>query len=274
MSIETELSKLRYKTNILETNPSFSGNASVGGNLNIQGEITASSGINTAYITASSTLQIDGNSAINGNLNTQGQLTASNGLSVTYISASSTLQVGGNSTISGNLNIQGQLTASTGINTNNIIASSLTSSAGIYSLQNISVASGKGIDFSLNPSTAGVTSEVLDDYEEGTWTPALVGFTTTGTVTTTGYYVKIGSVVFIIVRIAATTIASTSGTSRITGSPFSSIGFSTAMGIVRNDSTTPTSYGIALYNFADDDIYTPTFSGIPSVVISGFFLAA
>jgi cytoskeletal protein CcmA (bactofilin family) len=268
MSIETELSKLRYKTNILEKNPSFSGNASVGGNLNIQGELTASSGINTAYITASSALQID------GNLNIQGQLTASNGLSVTYISASSTLQVGGNSTISGNLNIQGQLTASTGINTNNIIASSLTSSAGIYSLQNISVASGKGIDFSLNPSTAGVTSEVLDDYEEGTWTPALVGFTTTGTVTTTGYYVKIGSVVFIIVRIAATTIASTSGTSRITGSPFSSIGFSTAMGIVRNDSTTPTSYGIALYNFADDDIYTPTFSGIPSVVISGFFLAA
>lgn len=30
---------------------------------------------------------------------------------------------------------------------------------------------GKGIDFSADPSTPGMTSELLDDYEEGTWTP-------------------------------------------------------------------------------------------------------
>ena len=31
---------------------------------------------------------------------------------------------------------------------------------------------GNGIDFSADPSAAGMTSELLDDYEEGTWTPS------------------------------------------------------------------------------------------------------
>lgn len=30
---------------------------------------------------------------------------------------------------------------------------------------------GKGVDFSADPSAPGMTSELLDDYEEGTWTP-------------------------------------------------------------------------------------------------------
>jgi hypothetical protein len=33
---------------------------------------------------------------------------------------------------------------------------------------------GEGIDFSADPSAPGMTSELLDDYEEGTWTPSLV----------------------------------------------------------------------------------------------------
>lgn len=31
---------------------------------------------------------------------------------------------------------------------------------------------GKGIDFSADPNAPGMTSELLDDYEEGAWTPA------------------------------------------------------------------------------------------------------
>jgi len=54
---------------------------------------------------------------------------------------------------------------------------------------------GKGIDFSADPSAAGMTSELLDDYEEGTWTPALSDaegnfFTMSIQV---GRYIKIGS---------------------------------------------------------------------------------
>lgn len=52
---------------------------------------------------------------------------------------------------------------------------------------------GKGIDFSADPSAPGMTSELLDDYEEGTWTPYPDG---TSTFTTaTGWYTKIGNVV-------------------------------------------------------------------------------
>jgi len=51
--------------------------------------------------------------------------------------------------------------------------------------------SGKGIDFSADGNAAGMTSEVLDDYEEGIFTATLASGATT-TPTTTGYYTKIG----------------------------------------------------------------------------------
>ena len=56
--------------------------------------------------------------------------------------------------------------------------------------------SGKGIDFSATSDTAGMTSEILDDYEEGTWTPT--DGSTTGLTLTVSYarYRKIGSQVF------------------------------------------------------------------------------
>jgi hypothetical protein len=57
---------------------------------------------------------------------------------------------------------------------------------------------GKGIDFSANANAAGMSSELLDDYEEGTWTPIVRGRTTTGTGTYTrqsGYYTKVGNLV-------------------------------------------------------------------------------
>ena len=54
---------------------------------------------------------------------------------------------------------------------------------------------GKGIDFSADPSAAGMTSELFDDYEEGTWTVALFDAFSAGNqsaTTGTGYYTKIG----------------------------------------------------------------------------------
>ena len=55
---------------------------------------------------------------------------------------------------------------------------------------------GKGIDFSATSDSGGMTSEVLDDYEEGTWTPAITMGSGTATLTaTTGRYTKIGRMV-------------------------------------------------------------------------------
>lgn len=56
--------------------------------------------------------------------------------------------------------------------------------------------SGKGIDFSATSGSG--TSELFADYEEGTWTPTLIGTTTNPTVTYVlqrGVYTKVGRVV-------------------------------------------------------------------------------
>jgi len=65
----------------------------------------------------------------------------------------------------------------------------------LYMADNIVMAAGKGIDFSASEG-AGADSSVLDDYEEGTWEPHILGTTTTYT-TQDGTYVKIGRLVTI-----------------------------------------------------------------------------
>jgi len=86
--------------------------------------------------------------------------------------------------------------------------------------------SGHGIDFSVtaDSSATGATSgsEILDHYEEGTWTPA-ASFSTSGSVTcsgVTGKFTKIGNVVYIDMKFFTTDISAPSGTFTITGLPF------------------------------------------------------
>jgi hypothetical protein len=57
---------------------------------------------------------------------------------------------------------------------------------------------GNGIDFSAGSNAAGMSSELLDDYEEGTWTVGLFDATSGGNqsaTTVTGYYTKVGRLV-------------------------------------------------------------------------------
>lgn len=57
---------------------------------------------------------------------------------------------------------------------------------------------GKGIDFSANTHAAGMTSELLNDYEEGTWTPNQGGgLTVVGAFSSTGRYTRVGNQVTI-----------------------------------------------------------------------------
>jgi hypothetical protein len=80
--------------------------------------------------------------------------------------------------------------------------------------------SGKGIDFSATPGTG--TSELLADYEEGTWTPTQgAGLTVVGTFSSSGTYVKVGSLVFVRGIIQATTsITAAAGNIMCGGLPF------------------------------------------------------
>lgn len=60
---------------------------------------------------------------------------------------------------------------------------------------NVVLANGKGIDFS---ATAGAgTSELLDDYEEGVWTPQFLNIIAPTYVSRAGYYTKIGNLVHV-----------------------------------------------------------------------------
>jgi len=87
--------------------------------------------------------------------------------------------------------------------------------------------SGQGIDFSATPGTG--TSELLADYEEGTWTPSL---STTGTSLTSvtydpqvgGRYVRVGNVVHVqgYLRTDAVTVGAATGLVIISGLPFTS----------------------------------------------------
>ena len=78
--------------------------------------------------------------------------------------------------------------------------------------------SGKGIDFSAHGQASGMTGELLDEYEEGTWTPATSGYSYTQQV---GHYRKIGNLVYIQCYIIVDTRTSGSRVS-IGGLPFTS----------------------------------------------------
>ena len=85
---------------------------------------------------------------------------------------------------------------------------------------------GKGIDFSAQTSTsasgASATSELLDHYEEGTWTPAYESTGGTYAYTTqTGYYTKVGNVVSVAAYIKTSSVsASSHNLVKVTGLPF------------------------------------------------------
>ena len=89
--------------------------------------------------------------------------------------------------------------------------------------------SGHGIDFSATSDHGSATpaSELLDDYEEGSWTPVLESTSTNPTISSyskqQGLYTKIGNVVhlFCFIDIAAGNIGGTlTGDGKITGLPF------------------------------------------------------
>lgn len=82
--------------------------------------------------------------------------------------------------------------------------------------------SGKGIDFSVTTSGSGtMTSELLADYEEGTFTPTLTNWTVIGAQSHQGFYTKTGRQVTVILQLNAATSLASTGSSLIGGLPFS-----------------------------------------------------
>jgi hypothetical protein len=118
-----------------------------------------------------------------------------------------------------------------------ISATAVTASTGNF----IVGTSGQGIDFSATPGTG--TSELLADYEEGTWTGTMTGGTTPPTtpITATGSYTKIGSVVTVAIIFVNRDTTGASGQLLVTGLPYTSKSGINQIGSV-------TSFGLSIPN--------------------------
>ena len=88
----------------------------------------------------------------------------------------------------------------------------------------VMVTSGKGIDFSATANGSGtMTSELLNDYEEGTFTPTIVGNTIAGVgvyVNQVGIYTKVGNQVTVWVNIEWSAHTGTGTQMYLGGLPF------------------------------------------------------
>jgi hypothetical protein len=87
---------------------------------------------------------------------------------------------------------------------------------------NLIVASGQGVDFSATPGTG--TSELLADYEEGTWTPTIAS--QTGALTSyssIGYYTKVGNTITVFGSFLITSVGTAGGKALISNLPFTSL---------------------------------------------------
>jgi autotransporter-associated beta strand protein len=102
--------------------------------------------------------------------------------------------------------------------TGNVVLSASPTLSGDVSLStgNLIVSNGKGIDFSAAPGTG--TSELLNDYEEGTWTPVITASTSNpiiGYQTQSGRYTKVGRLVTCQLYVQFNTVLGGSGDVKI-----------------------------------------------------------
>ena len=75
----------------------------------------------------------------------------------------------------------------------------------------------KGINFTANTPAAGMTSQLLNWYEEGTWTPAQgAGLTVVGAFSSGGKYTRIGNTVYVNFYVAGATSVAVTGAANIT----------------------------------------------------------
>lgn len=135
-------------------------------------------------------------------------------------------------------------------------------------------AAAKGVNFTANTPAAGMTSQLLNWYEEGTWTPT---FTSSGgafsAVTynsiTGGRYTRVGKIVHIQAAIAtdAITIGAVSGNVWIEGLPFAAVantgstnnGFSAmSIGYSSNFAASTPTHGYITANQQRIELYTRT----------------
>ena len=110
-------------------------------------------------------------------------------------------------------------------------------------------------------STASVASNLLNDYEEGTWTGTLIGTTTAGnSPTATGYYTKIGNKVTVWIQFNNADITGAVGLIRLNGLPFTVTSAVTPLGVLTN-TRGPNAQASAYFQGSTDGVYQVDYAG-------------
>jgi hypothetical protein len=127
---------------------------------------------------------------------------------------------------------------------------------------------GNGIDFSATSGTG--TSELFDDYEEGTWTPTIAaGSGTFTTVSAAGRYTKTGRMVIAQLRIFLTDSTGGSGWINISNFPFanSQASYAVAYGESPSGQMIRGTIGASSVNLFEYDNTDPVVNGNYSVTL-------
>jgi len=94
----------------------------------------------------------------------------------------------------------------------------------------------KGINFTANTGAAGKTSQLLNWYEEGTFTATLTSVTPPTTpITATAYYTRIGNLVTVLIAFRNVDNTGAAGQIKVSGLPFTSNASSFAIGQFHTD---------------------------------------
>jgi hypothetical protein len=119
------------------------------------------------------------------------------------------------------------------------------------------------MDFSAVTAAAGMTSKVLTNYEEGTWTPAVTSQTGALTAyTSSGRYTRVGNQVTLIGTFKVTTPGTAGGVALITGFPFtSSSAMPSYVGVARESSLTGIIYQALAYSSSTSGQVASTING-------------
>jgi hypothetical protein len=133
---------------------------------------------------------------------------------------------------------------------------------------NIAMDSGYGIDFSATAGTG--TSELLDDYEEGDWTPNQgAGLNVIGTFSSSGRYTKVGRLVTVEFSVAGSTSVAIISDQLLTSNlPFTA-GSSLSVGALRTN-TNSTSQGVQIFS-TSVYIVGPAISATASITVTATY---
>ena len=251
------------------------------------GTATLASATITGAATVGTTLGVTGVSTLTGNVGvgvtptnlfgqTRVEIKGSGGGNLTLRTASSNAaardwQVACNLDTFGELNFrQG---ASQGAEPNSGTTRMVLTAAGDVSVSTgnvVMATSGKGIDFSATTSGSGtMTSELLNDYEEGTWVGLLLGTSTDPTtpVSRTGRYTKVGRQVYAQIIFGNVDTTRASNGVYISGLPFANNSVIASQGTILSDqaiSFTGSPFCFVDINATNMQIYQSTSAGAAS----------